>query len=64
MLGIDTNTGLAYEGTPSRYGRGLWPTPVITQAKLIERLRMPTDEDAETAMSCLGMILREMGWAR
>ncbi|HSD38701.1 MAG TPA: hypothetical protein VLC92_14410 [Rhodocyclaceae bacterium] len=37
MIGIDTNTGLAYEGTPSKYGRGLWPTPVITQAKLIER---------------------------
>lgn len=31
-----------------------------------ERLgvRIPTDEDAETALNCLGLILREIGWAR
>lgn len=30
-IGIDTNNGLVYEGD-GFYGRGLWPTPVITPA--------------------------------
>lgn len=34
MIGIDTNTWLVYEGD-GNYGRGLWPTPFISQATLI-----------------------------
>lgn len=33
-IGIDINYGLVYEGD-GYYGRGLWPTPVITPAKFI-----------------------------
>lgn len=41
MIGIDRNTGLVYEGT-SVYGHGVWPTPVIAPALLIES---PADWD-------------------
>jgi hypothetical protein len=33
-IGIEQNLGLVYEGD-SHYGRGLWPTPVITPAKFV-----------------------------
>lgn len=33
-IGIERNLGLVYEGD-SHYGRGLWPTPVITHAKFV-----------------------------
>lgn len=33
-IGIDTNTGLIYEGQ-SDYGRGIWPSPVISRAKFV-----------------------------
>lgn len=36
MIGIDRNNWLIYEGA-SNYGHGVWPTPVITRATLIER---------------------------
>lgn|GEM_PF-478496 len=35
MIGIDRNNWLVYEGA-SLYGHGVWPTPVITRATLIE----------------------------
>lgn len=35
MIGIDTNTWLVYEGV-SNYGHGVWPTPVLTAATLIQ----------------------------
>jgi len=33
-IGIDKDQGLVYEGTGS-YGRALWPTPIITPAKIV-----------------------------
>lgn len=33
-IGIDTDLGLVYEGD-GNYGRGIWPTPVITPAKFV-----------------------------
>lgn len=35
MIGIDRNNWLVYEGV-SHYGHGIWPSPVITRATLIE----------------------------
>lgn len=35
MIGIDTNTWLVYEGV-SNYGHGVWPSPVLTAATLIQ----------------------------
>lgn len=35
MIGIDSNTWLVYEGI-SNYGHGVWPTPVLTAATLIQ----------------------------
>lgn len=34
ILGIDRNQGLFYEGT-GRYGRAIWPAPIITPAKIV-----------------------------
>ena len=36
MIGLDRNNWLVYEGV-SNYGHGVWPTPVVTRATLIER---------------------------
>lgn len=36
MIGIDTNTNLVYEGE-SVYGHGVWPTPILTNATLIQK---------------------------
>lgn len=33
-IGIDTSQGLIYEGS-GRYGRAVWPSPIITPAKII-----------------------------
>lgn len=35
MIGIDRNTWLVYEGS-SLYGHGVWPTPVVTRATIVE----------------------------
>lgn len=55
-IGIDTNKGLVYEGD-GHYGRGLWPTPVITSAKFL----FPSDEvqSAESASNYFGYRFRE-----
>lgn len=45
-IGIDKNLALVYEGD-SNYGRGLWPTPVITPAKFV----YSTDEDLKACSS-------------
>ena len=45
-IGIDKNLGLVYEGD-SNYGRGLWPTPVITPAKFV----YSSDEDLKACSS-------------
>jgi hypothetical protein len=36
MIGLDRNNWLVYEGV-SNYGHGVWPTPIVTRATLIER---------------------------
>jgi len=36
MIGIDENTWLVYEGATT-YGHGIWPSPVISKATLIEK---------------------------
>lgn len=33
-IGIETQQGLVYEGA-GRYGRAIWPTPIITPAKIV-----------------------------
>lgn len=35
MIGIDRNNWLIYEGT-SLFGHGVWPTPVVTRATIVE----------------------------
>lgn len=55
-IGIDTNLGLVYEGD-SHYGRGLWPTPVITPAKFVD---LSNDEfKAHTSSEHFGYRFRE-----
>lgn len=52
MIGIDRNTWLVYEGA-SPYGHGVWPTPVIAPAQLIESPddweRVPVHSDIASA---------------
>lgn len=43
-IGIEKHQGLVYEGD-SNYGRGVWPTPVITPAKFV----YPSEGDLEAA---------------
>ncbi len=45
-IGIDKHLGLVYEGD-SNYGRGVWPTPVITSAKFV----YPSDGDLKACSS-------------
>lgn len=45
-IGIDKHLGLVYEGD-SNYGRGIWPTPVITSAKFV----YPSDGDLKACSS-------------
>lgn len=52
MIGIDRNNWLVYEGA-SLYGHGVWPTPVITRATLIdspaEWTKLPTSSHVDEA---------------
>lgn len=43
-IGIEKHQGLVYEGD-SNYGRGVWPTPVITPAKFV----YPSEGDLKAA---------------
>lgn len=52
MIGIDTNTNLVYEGQ-SNYGYGLWPSPVLSLATLMDGVldvgRIPVNADLFSA---------------
>ena len=55
-IGIEKHHGLVYEGD-GNYGRGLWPTPVITPA----RFAYPSEEGlkAHSASDPFGYRFRE-----
>lgn len=55
-IGIEKHQGLVYEGD-SGYGRGLWPTPVITPAKFV----YPSEGDlkAHSSSDVFGYRFRE-----
>lgn len=55
-IGIERNQGLVYEGSGS-YGRAVWPTPVVTPAKIV----FPSDKDlsAESSSNVFGYRFRE-----
>lgn len=56
VIGIEENHGLVYEGD-GNYGRGIWPTPVITHAKFA----YPSDGDltAHSSSDRFGYRFRE-----
>ena len=51
-IGIEKHQGLVYEGT-GRYGRAVWPTPIITPAKILfeseEDLKAESSNDSITS---------------
>lgn len=58
MIGIDQNSWLVFDGV-SNYGHGVWPTPVISIATLIEKDSDWGNIPQSAQLDCARLIFRE-----
>lgn len=62
MIGIDDQNWLVYEGV-SRYGRGLWPTPLLSPALLVESETVPARLPMPARLDQAQLVFREDSFA-